>query len=99
MQDKGWWGASKDPGGMYSMPFGGDNPATQAASMLTALPLSLATGNIKGIAAAPTTLGKVHAATRPISTGISKIKSQFTGNKMNQGIKSLDFKDWSAGLQ
>jgi len=99
MQDKGWWGAAKDPGGMYSVPFGGDNPATQVASMMAAVPLSFVTGNIKGIAAAPTTLGKVHAATRPISTGISKIKGQFAGNKMNQGIKSLDFKDWSAGLQ
>ena len=98
MQNKGWIGAAEDPHGMYSM-FGGDNPATQAASMFTALPLTIATGNIRGIAAAPTTLGKVHAATRPFSTGYSKIKSQFTGNKMNQGIKSLDFKDWSAGLQ
>ena len=98
MQDKGWIGAAEDPSGMYSM-FGSDNPATQAASMLTALPLSLATGNIKSIAAAPTIGGKAYAATRPISTGVSKIKGQFTGNKMNQGIKSLDFKDWSAGLQ
>ena len=99
MQDKGWIGAAEDPHGMYQGMFGGDNPATQAASMFTALPLTMATGNIRGIAAAPTTLGKVHAATRPFSTGYSKIKGQFTGNKMNQGIKSLDFKDWSAGLQ
>ena len=75
------------------------NEATQAASMFTALPLMMATGNIRGIAAAPTIAGKAYAATRPISTGYSKIKSQFTGNKMNQGIKSLDWKDWSAGLQ
>jgi len=79
--------------------FGGDNPATQVASMLTALPTSLAAGNIRGIMAAPTIAGKAYAATRPISTGISKIKGQFAGNKMNQGIKSLDFKDWSAGFQ
>jgi len=84
---------------MYQGLWGGENDATNIASTLLGLPVSIATGNIKGIAAAPTTLGKVHAATRPISTGISKIKSQFTGNKMNQGIKSLDFKDWSAGLQ
>jgi len=58
MQDKGWIGAAEDPHGMYQGMFGGDNPATQAASMLTALPLSLATGNIKSIAAAPSIMGK-----------------------------------------
>ena len=99
MQNKGWIGAAEDPHGMYQGMLGGDNPATQVASMFTALPTALATGNIRGIAAAPTIGGKVHAATRPISTGISKIKGQFAGNKMNQGIKSLDFKDWSAGFQ
>jgi hypothetical protein len=97
MQDKGWIGAAEDPHGMYRGMIG--NEATQAASMFTALPLMMATGNIRGIAAAPTIAGKAYAATRPISTGYSKIKSQFTGNKMNQGIKSLDWKDWSAGLQ
>ena len=99
LQDKGYIGAAEDPHGMYQGMLGGDNPATQVASMFTALPTALATGNIRGIAAAPTIGGKVHAATRPISTGISKIKGQFAGNKMNQGIKSLDFKDWSAGFQ
>ena len=99
MQNKGYIGAAEDPHGMYQGMFGGDNPATQVASMFTALPAALATGNIRGIAAAPTIGGKVHAATRPFSTGISKIKGQFTGNKMNQGIKSLDFKDWTAGFQ
>ena len=99
MQNKGWIGAAEDPSGMYQGMLGGDNPATQVASMMTALPVSLATANIRGIAAAPTIGGKVHAATRPFSTGISKIKGQFAGNKMNQGIKSLDFKDWSAGFQ
>jgi len=99
LQDKGWIGAAEDPHGMYQGMFGGDNPATQVASMIFGIPASLATGNIRGIAAAPTIAGKAYAATRPISTGYSKIKSQFTGNKMNQGIKSLDWKDWSAGLQ
>ena len=99
LQDKGWIGAAEDPHGMYQGMFGGDNPATQVASMMVGIPASFATGNIRGIAAAPTIAGKAYAATRPISTGYSKIKSQFTGNKMNQGIKSLDWKDWSAGLQ
>ena len=99
MQNKGWIGAAEDPHGMYQGMIGSDNPATQIASTMAGLPSAILTGNIRGIAAAPTIGGKAYAATRPFSTGISKIKGQFTGNRMNQGIKSLDFKDWSAGFQ
>ena len=65
---------------------------------------------VKGIMNAPTMAGKAYAATRPFSTGVSKIgagaskvKNMFAGpppsNKMNQGIGALDFKDFTAGLQ
>ena len=103
LQDKGYIGIAEDPMGLYQGMFGGDNPATNIASTFTALPLSIAAGNIKGIMNAPTMAGKAYAATRPFSTGVSKVKNMFAGpppsNKMNQGIGALDFKDWSAGLQ
>ena len=73
------------------------------ASTVVGLPVSIAAGNIKGIMNAPTMAGKAYAATRPFSTGVSKVKNMFAGpppsNKMNQGIGALDFKDFTAGLQ
>ena len=98
MQDKGWWGAAKDPGGMYSVPFGGDNPATQVASIMAAIPASFATGNIKSIAAAPTIAGKVgkvaqgalgwEAPLKPMVQGAWKHKGKIAGGV---GIGSLGY--------
>ncbi len=89
LQDKGYIGTAEDPMGMYQGLWGGENDATNIASTLLGLPVSIATGNVKSVLNAPKVLGragKIYKGTRPFS---NIVDPQTYTKTIPQGIENI----------